>query len=933
VIIPPPSISTFSPLEGPVGTVVEIRGSALAQTSAVSFNGVAAVIGPPAATDTLITVTVPGGAATGPITVTTIAGSAQSATDFTLLLPPVVSSFAPASGPVGTPVTIFGSRFAGASAVTFAGTPATTFSPVADSVITAEVPPGATNGPVSVTTPGGTGASSESYFVMNPPSVASFSPASGVVGTEVTILGSGFLEATSVLFGGVAASSFTIDSASTIRANVPASAVTGVIRVVNPAGFGESSLIFTVAAPLEVITLQPAHDTEVKSSNPTSNYGQLATLRTRDGSPLYRSYLKFVVAGLTGSVASAKIRLFCTDASADGGSVYSASNTFSPSGTAWTETTVTWDQQPALLGGVLSSAGSVALNAWAELDVTSAITGNGTFSFAMMSSSTNSAIYNSSEAGSNGPELVIQTGAASLPHVASFAPGAGAVGTEVLVSGSNFSGATLVTFNGSAATFSVDSATQLRANVPAGATTGRIGVTTSAGTGISSVDFVVSVPPQITSFAPASGPAGTEVTISGSNFAGTTSVAFGGVPAASFVVDSDAQIRAVVPAGAVVGPISVVNPAGAAASATDFTPTTPQVVVTLNPAHDAYVKSSNLTGKYGSDASLRTRSGDPTYRSYLKFDVTGLSAPVVSAKLRLYVTDASNHAGSLHSVSNNYAGTSTSWTESGLMWSNSPAISDAALSTVTNVAGGTWAEWNVTSAITGNGVFSFGLQNTSTNSAIFSSGEGANPPELVIVTGGAGTRAGLGSEELAAQLRIRSFSPREGLAGTEVKILGQGFTGTETVHFGEVTASFRVSSEGELLAVVPKGCVSGKIRVSSSAGAAESAEEFLVVSPAAGSSARLPGRLALSTGRPNPFRERTSVQLDLPRDSAVTLVVYNLQGQEVVRLLDGGMLTAGSHEVVWNGRDSSGRKVSAGLYLLRLQSGESELQRKLTLLK
>jgi hypothetical protein len=160
------------------------------------------------------------------------------------------------------------------------------------------------------------------------------------------------------------------------------------------------------------------------------------------------------------------------------------------------------------------------------------------------------------------------------PAITSFSPTSGPVGVEVTITGARFSGATNVAFNGTPAPgFVVDSSTQIRARVPAGASTGRITVTTSTGTGTSATDFVVLVPPTITSFTPTSGPVGTVVTISGRGFTGTTAVAFNGVTA-SFTVVSDAQLRATVPSGAATGRIRVTNGAGSVESGSVFTVTT-----------------------------------------------------------------------------------------------------------------------------------------------------------------------------------------------------------------------------------------------------------------------------------------------------------------------------------------------------------------------
>ena len=167
--------------------------------------------------------------------------------------PPVVTSFNPTSGPVGTSVQINGTGFTGATSVAFNTTNAITFNVDSDTSIHANVPNGATDGLISVTTPNGTGQSSTSFDVTgggggNPPTVTSFFPTSGPVGTNVSITGTNFTGATSVQFNGLAATNFVINSDTSINANVPGGATTGPISVTTPNGTGTSSSNFTVTS-------------------------------------------------------------------------------------------------------------------------------------------------------------------------------------------------------------------------------------------------------------------------------------------------------------------------------------------------------------------------------------------------------------------------------------------------------------------------------------------------------------------------------------------------------------------------------------------------------------------------------------------------------------------------------------------------------------
>jgi len=153
------------------------------------------------------------------------------------------------------------------------------------------------------------------------------------------------------------------------------------------------------------------------------------------------------------------------------------------------------------------------------------------------------------------------------------------------------------------------------------------------------------------------------------------------------------------------------------------------------PTHDAHVKSSTPSSNFGAKEALRqVRSSSESIYTFLKFDVSGISGAIQSAKLRLYVSDASNDGGAVYAVSGTYRGTTTAWTQDGLSWNNAPEISGVVLSSAGAVSVGSWVELEVATAISGNGTFSFGMKNNSADLVHYSSKEGTNPPELVIQT-------------------------------------------------------------------------------------------------------------------------------------------------------------------------------------------------------
>ncbi|MCA1702343.1 MAG: DNRLRE domain-containing protein, partial [Actinobacteria bacterium] len=151
-------------------------------------------------------------------------------------------------------------------------------------------------------------------------------------------------------------------------------------------GYSEETTGIT-AADGSARVFTPVADAYVDDGVPTSNFGAALTLNV-DASPVQQSYVKFELAGLEGTtVTSAKLRLYVVNGSVSGGSVRTVSNT------GWQEGAMTYDSRPAIDGDVLSTLGAVNVGQWQELDVTRAVSADGTLSLGLTTTSTDGAHY------------------------------------------------------------------------------------------------------------------------------------------------------------------------------------------------------------------------------------------------------------------------------------------------------------------------------------------------------------------------------------------------------------------------------------------------------------------------------------------------------------------------------------------------------------
>jgi flagellar hook assembly protein FlgD len=94
----------------------------------------------------------------------------------------------------------------------------------------------------------------------------------------------------------------------------------------------------------------------------------------------------------------------------------------------------------------------------------------------------------------------------------------------------------------------------------------------------------------------------------------------------------------------------------------------------------------------------------------------------------------------------------------------------------------------------------------------------------------------------------------------------------------------------------------------------------------------IPESYVLEQNYPNPFNPSTQILFSLPKSEKLSLIVYNLLGQKVAKLVD-GLLAQGAHAVTWNGRDARGVQLPSGVYFYTLKTASFVATRKMMMLK
>jgi len=565
--IPPPTVTAVTPHNGSTlygRTDVTITGTNFTSVTFVTFAGKAASSFT-VNSSTQITALPPTGSP-GPasVLVTTPSGTNMANTLFTYVAQPVISAVSPAAGSTlgGTVVTLTGDHLNGATAVTFGGATATSFTVDSQTQITATTPPRNHPGAVSVlvTTAGGT--NWERWFTyVSPPTISAVTPATGstIGGSVVTITGTNLSGASSVSFGGTAATSFTVDSSTQITATTPAgSAGTVSVLVTTSGGTTAANTLFTYVLPPTISAVTPAigstlggtvvtiTGTNFNGATAVSFKGAVATSFTVNSST------QITATTPAGAVGAASV-LVTTPGNTNAANTLFAYvppptvTAVSPSagstlgGTVVTITGTNFNGATAVsFGG--AAATSFTLNSPTRITATTPSGSTGAFS-----------VLVTTPGGINAANLLFTY--VAPPTIAAVSPATGSTlgGTVVTLNGANLTGATAVRFGDLPATsFAVNSTNQITATTPpstAGAAS--VSVTTVGGLNVASTPYTYAVSPSINAVAPSTGSTmgGTVVTISGSNLSGATAVTFGGTAATSFTMDSASQITATTPAG------------------------------------------------------------------------------------------------------------------------------------------------------------------------------------------------------------------------------------------------------------------------------------------------------------------------------------------------------------------------------------------------
>ncbi len=156
------------------------------------------------------------------------------------------------------------------------------------------------------------------------------------------------------------------------------------------------------------------------------------------------------------------------------------------------------------------------------------------------------------------------------------------------------------------------------------------------------------------------------------------------------------------------------------------TPTTATYIFT--PVADSYVSSAYPDTNYGTSATLKAQSGSPITQTYLRFNVTGIVGTITKATLKLYTSTSSGTGYQVRDVTDN------TWEENLITYNNAPAYGPV-ISTSGSFSSSAWVSTNLTTLVTGTGLYDLAVTTSSTSNMSFHSRDAtSNLPQVVIQT-------------------------------------------------------------------------------------------------------------------------------------------------------------------------------------------------------
>jgi YD repeat-containing protein len=826
-VTPAPSITSLTPSTGAVGSSIVIAGSNFGSSQGngkVTFSGTTATVSSWGVNS--ITATVPTGAATGNVVVTAAGGVASTGVTFTVTPAPSITSLTPSSGAVGSSIVIAGSNFGspqGNGTVTFNGTVATVTNWAVNS-ITATVPSGATTGNVIVTAAGGVATTGVTFTVTPAPGITSLTPSTGAVGSAIVIAGSNFGSSQGngkVTFNGTTAT-VTNWTGGSITATVPTGATTGNVVVTAAGGVASNVVSFTVTPAPNISSLSASSGPVGSAVTITgSNFGPTQG----NGSVTFNG-----TAATISSWAAGSITATVPSNATTGNVMVTAAGGVQSNAVSFTVTPAITSLTPS--SGAVGSVIVIAGTSFGSTQGSSTVTFNGTAATSI-SSWTNSSISATVPAGATtGNVLVTVSGNASTgvsftvtsaPSITSVTPNSGAVGSSIVIAGSNFGstqGNGSVTFNGASATITNWSSSSITATVPSTATTGNVVVTAAGGVSSSGVTFTVTSAPSITSLTPNSGAVGSSVVIAGSNFGssqGNGGVTFNGT-SATITNWGASSITATAPNGATTGNVVVTAAGGVSSSGVTFTVTSAASISSLTPNSGAVGSSVVIAGSnFGSSQGNGGVTFNGTSATITNWGASSITATVPSGATtgNVVVTAPGGVA------SNGVTFTVTPAPSISNLNPNAGAVNSSVIISGSNFGGSQ-----------GNGKVTFnGLSATVTNwgaSSITATVPSAATTGNVVVTAAGGVQSNAVLFTVAPFITSLSNSSAE--PGMAITITGNNFTSTGGVNFNGQATSYSSWSNTSIQVTVPFGANSGNVTVTA-AGLQSNGINFTVLAP------------------------------------------------------------------------------------------------------